>query len=429
MRWTKYLALAVLAASHAAAAAPTEADVADLRAIVARDASYSAEERAEAERLLDTLPALMKDEARFELQAARIIAIAGNGHTALFPAQWTNRYPRSPVRLGLFGDGLFVIAAPASQSHLVGSSVTAINGRPWRLVYDAFDSFQGGRQELRDQFVPYFMETPALLAAAGLGEDRNALRLTLEGSRKTHDVTVTPEMAPVQGEDEALLGTPLPRAARAALQGPAPLYLTKPDQYYVYERLPEQDAAYIRIDAIGGSGLEPFLTSTVDHLKTKPAANIILDLRFNMGGDLNRARAFAQALPALAADGKLYIITSGRSFSAAISTIGYARQAGPDKVVIVGEHAGDDLEFWAEGPRTVLPGLGATLLFATERHNYRTGCPEADCHGSIRDHPIRIQSIEPDIPAPLTFAAYRQGRDPAMEAIAADIRAGSSARR
>jgi hypothetical protein len=66
------------------------------------------------------------------------------------------------------------------------------------------------------------------------------------------------------------------------------------------------------------------------------------------------------------------------------------------------------------------------LLYATERHDYRTGCQEADCHGPIRTHPIRIMTLEPDIPAPLTFTAYREGRDPAMEAIAADIRRSAS---
>jgi hypothetical protein len=182
------------------------------------------------------------------------------------------------------------------------------------------------------------------------------------------------------------------------------------------------EAAYIRLDAIGGSGLGPFLASTLTDLQTKTQSNIILDLRFNMGGDLNQARDFAAALPALAKGGKLYVITSGRTFSAAISTIGYAKQAAPEKVLIVGEHPGDNLEFWAEGPRTSLPGLRATVLYATERHNYRTGCPEADCHGSIREHPIRIATLDPDLPASLTFAAYREGRDPAMEAIAADIR-------
>jgi hypothetical protein len=90
-------------------------------------------------------------------------------------------------------------------------------------------------------------------------------------------------------------------------------------------------------------------------------------------------------------------------------------------VRIVGEPLGDRLEFWAEGKLTPLPGLGARILNATERHNYQTGCPEADCHGSVRDNPIRVQSLQPDLPAPLRLEDYVAGRDPSMEAIAKDI--------
>ena len=63
-----------------------------------------------------------------------------------------------------------------------------------------------------------------------------------------------------------------------------------------------------------------------------------------------------------------------------------------------------------------LPGLGAMLLYATERHNYMTGCPEDDCHGSVRTHPIRVRSLRPDIPAALTWADFQAGRDPAVAA-------------
>ena len=69
-----------------------------------------------------------------------------------------------------------------------------------------------------------------------------------------------------------------------------------------------------------------------------------------------------------------------------------------------------------------LPGLGGLMLYATERHNYMTGCPEADCHASIRDHPIRVTSLQPDLAAPLRHADFRAGRDPAMDAIARDAR-------
>ena len=172
-----------------------------------------------------------------------------------------------------------------------------------------------------------------------------------------------------------------------------PLYLQDPDRP-LRLLFPEAiDGAYIQLKATVGPGFAPFLESTLAELRRRQPRNIVVDLRFNLGGDLTLARAFMQALPGLARGGNLYAITSGRTFSAAISSLGYLRQAAENRLTIVGEPIGDRLEFWAEGDIMQLPGLGAMLLYATERHNYMTGCPEPDCHAAIRDHPIRVISL------------------------------------
>ncbi len=347
--------------------------------------------------------------------------MADNGHSALLPPQWATRYPRSPIRLGLFADGLFVIAAPDEHAHLLRRRVAAINGAPWRTVRRAYTRYQGGEQAFRDQFVALFMETPALLAAAGLGRDPERLRLTLEGRRRPETVTVPARLAGAPGEAR-LIGTPMLLDAAAALAPSAlPLYLQQPDQPFQLAFPPGIDAAYVQLKTTRGPHIDAFLAATLAALREHRPRNIVVDLRFNLGGDLNVARDFMQALPGLAG-GRVYAITSGRTFSAAISSLGYLRQAAGERLTIVGEPIGDRLEFWAEGTFVTLPGLGALMLYANERHNYRTGCPEQDCHGAVRDHPIRVASLQPDIAAPLAFADFIAGRDPAMEAIARDAR-------
>lgn len=415
---TYKLAMAVLAAffaTGAIAGAPSLADIAAVGQFLDKDNSYSPAAKAEARQLASQLGQYLGDEPRFELEVVRIVALADNGHTAIFPPQWTLRYPRSPVRVGLFSDGLYVIAAPSEYAAALGKPVATINGQPWQQVRRAYSAFQGGAEQFKDQFFPIFAETPALLEAAGLGSDPSRLHLTLSDGQS---LSIAPVMAPLK---DTLAGNPMPRDATALVKGPLPLYLLHPDELYYFAELPEEDAAYIRIDGIYGKGLEAFLSQSLERLRAGKQRNIILDLRFDMGGDLNRARDFAKALPGLAKGGRIYVITSGRTFSAAISTTGYVKQADPAKVRIVGEPVGDRLEFWAEGDMIELPGLGAKILHATERHNYQTGCQEADCHEAIRQNPIRVASLQPDLPAPLTFDDYVAGRDPAMEAIAKDI--------
>jgi hypothetical protein len=424
MRPLKQILLALASISLLPAAAPGPEDVAAVRNYIARNRAYTPASRDEALRRLALLPGLTGDPARFELEVAHIAALADNGHSALLPPQWASRYKRSPVRLGLFADGLYVVATPPDRNRLVGRQVLRINGHDWREIRAAYARYQGGEASFRDQFVTLFMELPALLVAAGFGSDPDLVEYSLAPRRRgpPEQVLVAAALSPYPGE-AAFTGTPMLIEAAAMLPPAAlPLYLRDPGESFRLAFLPRIDAAFVQLKATGGLHIDAFLDNVLAELRARRPRNIIVDLRFNMGGNLNITRDFMQALPGLAEGGRVYAITSGRTFSAAISSLGYLRQAAGDRLVIVGEPIGDRLEFWAEGDIMRLPGLDALMLYATERHNYMTGCPEADCHASIRDHPIRVTGLQPDIATPLLYSDFRAGRDPAMEAIARDAR-------
>ena len=404
----------------AALAAPGSADVQAMRTYVERNRAYTPAERAEALRRVELLPGLFATPARFELEAAHIAALADNGHSVLLPPQWPSRYRRSPVHLGLFADGLFVVSAPADRRQLVGRRVLRIYGRDWHDIRAAYARYQGGLPGFRDQFVPLFMETPALLAAAGLGSDPDRLALALAAPGTPETVNVQAALTPYRDEAAFTGESPLIDGARLLPPASVPLYLQDPGPLFRLAFPAELDGAWIQLKAIRGLGIQQFFERTLVELRRRRPHNIVVDLRFNMGGDLNIARDFMQALPVIAS-GRVYAITSGRTFSAAISSLGYLKQAAGDRLTIVGEPIGDRLEFWAEGDIMMLPGLGAFVLYASERHNYMTGCPEPDCHAAIREHPIRVRSLQPDLPVSLTWADFSAGRDPAMAAILQNV--------
>ena len=165
-----------------------------------------------------------------------------------------------------------------------------------------------------------------------------------------------------------------------------------------------------------------FIATVATALHELKPRNLVLDLRQNGGGDLTRARDFAQSLPA-AVPGRLFVLTSPWTFSAAISTAAYLKQAAPERVSIVGEAVGDRLLFFAEGRPITLKHSGEVLLMATERHDYLDGCRAyTDCHAPVRQRPISVPSLAPDIAAPWTLEAYRAGVDPAMQVVAQALR-------
>ena len=402
-------------------------DMATVREFLDTDQSYSQEERAQAVAELKKLEARASDMslAAFQLAVAHIAALSGNGHTMLLPGVWPYQFNRTPLEYYAFAGGLFVVHAPPEMRELLGARVTAIEGRSVEELTEAFGRYFGARSGKRDEWVGFFLESPAILHAAGLAGSEDRLDVQFElANGSTITRTLPGALDPPKGEmfdflDSSRLVTLA--AENIAAPGSIPLYLGEPDRAFRMAPLPEIDAEYIQLrlnKSFYEQKIETFLASARTTLeKTKPR-NVVVDLRQDGGGDLNTTRAFMQALPSLvAADGRIFVLTSGRTFSAGIASAGYLEQAAPTRVTIVGEPVGDYLEFWAEGGLMQLPVSKAVLLPATERHNYTTGCPEPDCHIFISENPIRIRSLEPDIAAPLTYADYRAGRDPALAAV------------
>ncbi|MEJ0061511.1 MAG: hypothetical protein WDM79_18975 [Terricaulis sp.] len=147
-------------------------------------------------------------------------------------------------------------------------------------------------------------------------------------------------------------------------------------------------------------------------LQAQHPHNLVIDMRMNGGGDMTTTRAFMERLPSLV-PGRIFVLTSPWTFSAAIAATGYVKQAAPDRVTIVGEALGDRLVFFAEGRNVELPHSHVVLRYSTERHDFTTGCrPYTDCNAYIARYPLTVESLAPDIEAAWTIDAYAAGHDP-----------------
>lgn len=447
------------AAAQQPAQGPRAEALREVAAIVASDPSFDATERAAADALLEDVRGRMDamSDAAFELALAEIIARADNGHTQVLPASWQTRFQRLGVRFFLAGDGLHVMDAAPEWEALVGARVDAIEGRDLAALRETWSRYAPGVRGFRDESLPAFLESPALLHAAGIAAQPDAVVLTIDGGRRvevgTFEGWPSPEgiwaMLPAARQLEAAAAGRVasadmggvPGGAGSAGERPAgadpagvgtaatadlPLYLEEPEAYFRFVPLPEYDAVYLQfranVDFSGRSDMAAEASRAIERLRDLAPRYVIVDQRFNIGGDLNTTRALMQTIPEIVPEeGGIFAITSGRTFSAGIASLGYLVQAAGGRVTIVGEPVGDALEFWAEGGPAVLP-TGTAVLAATERHNYVTGCAEDDCHGSIRRHPIRVRSLEPDIRPTVTWADFVAGRDPYLDAVLDRIR-------
>ena len=417
---------ALLIALQAPPADPRAADLEVFeQRFLAVDRSYDAGERA---RAMEKFAALKREAARmsaarFELAIAAIVAVANNGHTNVGAAQWARRFNRIEPSLLLLDDGLR-IAASDDDATLNGALVTMIAGKSLDQLRAVWARYQPGVPGWRDQQIHHFLESPELLHAAGVAPDADGVEISVtraDGSRQTRRFAGTRDQAGPRFRNPRELEI-VPMGTNEA----RPLYLQEPAKAMRYVELPDLDAVYVQFRR-NFDPMDPNFRQSADalavRLKERRPRHVVVDQRFNSGGDLNNTRDLMKAIPGAIKDGgRIFVITSARTFSAGISSVGYLKQAGGDRVMIVGQPVGDLLDFWAEGTGLTLPNSGIRIGFATERHNYQTGCPEPECHGAIRRNPIAVGTLTPDLSPRFTWADFAAGRDPYLDAIVALIK-------
>ena len=161
--------------------------VADLRffraEFMTKDKSYSAESRQKAEARLAKLEteAATMSQVAFDLELARIVALADNGHTAYFSSSRAKKHNRVPIRFVPFGEEFFVLHTDNANRDLVGARVDAIDGRSIGQFVATARMLTGGTDAWRDRSVPYFLESP---------EEMHALHQSKEPSGASYRFTL-----------------------------------------------------------------------------------------------------------------------------------------------------------------------------------------------------------------------------------------------
>ncbi|MGI8706564.1 MAG: hypothetical protein ACR2JJ_12395 [Sphingomicrobium sp.] len=404
-------------------------DAAHFRSFSDLDRAYSPAARAKARRMAAELErdARQLTHEELVLRVAEIAALADNSHTAISQDALRKGTPRVPIRTMLFADGLFVLRASAGHEDLLGARIDTIEGRRIDSVYARLARYRGGLEAHRRLMLIPVLESPGLLNAAGLAPHPD--RLSISGvlaDGTPFERTIAAEQrdraAPVSNTIRLLFPSSRSKPMSSFLEPTAdlPIYLHSSTELFRLGELPS-DGFYIAMTHNAGSDNQPlkqFLSEALARVERDKPGFLVVDMRMNGGGDYTKSYDFARALPAAAAGAPIYVITSPWTFSAAITTLAALEDAGGDQVTIVGEPVGDRLDFWAEGGAMELPNSGIQTFYSAARHNYAGPCTDrATCFWLNELYPVRVSTLHPDIPAPLTFAAYRAGRDPAMEAI------------
>ncbi|MCD9028496.1 hypothetical protein LDO26_09785 [Luteimonas sp. BDR2-5] len=441
------LALIFAVAPASAPALASEPDALDRAAVLEdlqvvrtqylpREMAYAPATRALAEAQLDAL-----ERRAGELTAAQFLAglslvagLADNAHSTLRQRNGAWKLDaRLPLRLLWLPDALIVARAHGEHADLAGARVLKVEGRSTEALYAGAKALLGGNDAYRRQALPDHIELAGILHALQLAESPDRLALTLRlADGRTVERSVPMVAASTLGAvaDYDRLWSPEPLAgedgwATALDAGAIPLYLREADLPFRAVPLPELRAHYLQFRSnsdMDGHPIADFLKDAGEAIASARPTHLVVDLRFNTGGNLGLTLDFMRGLADMV-PGRTWLLVGPYTFSAGIISAAAIKQGG-DRVTIVGDGLGDRLHFWSEGARIELPNSGYAFRYTDGQFNLAEGCTgEPACFDDL--HPVNVNRVplEPDIRAPLTVEAYLAGRDPAMEAVREAIQA------
>jgi hypothetical protein len=151
--------------------------------------------------------------------------------------------------------------------------------------------------------------------------------------------------------------------------------------------------------------------------------DVVVDLRYNGGGNMFNVIAFSKELAQLVRDpGHVYIIEGRATFSAAIAFAAMLKRDSGGKAILVGEEPSDNPWFWSEGGTIQAPSSKLPLRYTDGYHDWAHGCTDLSrCYWPVVFHGAAVGRLSPDIPVEVRFSDYAAGRDPALAAIEQDI--------
>ena len=349
------------------------------------------------------IPTLQRNEIIVGMM--RIAAMVGDGHTRVDPRKDIRfGFPSLPLKLYLFDDGLFVRAAAPQHAQLVGAKIEAINGVPVAAAIDRVSEIIPRDNEMAIKLMaPILLDMPDVLHALKLSPTSKAATFTLRKDGRVSTVTIPAGAIDPPWPPDTDASFMTPDGWVDACKTAKPVWLQAPLDYHRVIPLSDRNALYTQLNMaadVKGESLGQFGERIRKQAEATNPRALIVDLRLNYGGNMDlRSRYVRELIKAEDDDTRLFVLSARGSFSATEAILVDLRRL--TNAVFVGEPASSKPNSYGDGYRTYMPNSGIAVQTSIYWHQL-AGQSKAQWTGV-------------DIAAPLTFADYVAGGDPALE--------------
>ncbi len=364
------------------------------------------------ETIVDRVPLLSDHQVILEL--ARVLRALNDGHARIRPPDDRADLQRAlPLSLFLFEEGLFVVATTPNHADLLGAQLLQIGDHDIDHVLDAFDPLIARDNDNAQWFkacLPDWLIQTSALHALGLIAHPDQVPLTIRAlDGETRAVTLAPDpewpARKIRNEPPFSAGWV---SFHESLDSPVPHYLRNTGLPFWFDYLRDEGIVYVQFNSVGDTAtetLDAFGKRLYTFVDANPVDRLVLDMRWNGGGNTLQEWPFLRQIIAnhkTNQRGSLFVIIGRGTFSAAQNGINFLDTH--SNATFVGEPTGSSPAFIGETHPFTLP-------------HSRVEMNVSDLHWVGTWPGDSRKWIPPTIYTPPTFAAYRENRDPALDAI------------
>ncbi len=338
------------------------------------------------------------------LKMQQVIARLGDSHTNIGWQDYIDYKRKLPLELYWFKDGIYVIKTVSDNQDLLGKRITKINQTPINEVIDSLSTLI-----VKDNSSIIKSKIPDLLTKIQLLEYFNFItndNVTIETEDQSGK-TLSYKIQPSEMNNSNII----------KIEADTIPFTAKQDQYFIDKYFETKGIYYIQYNICFSRELPPPNINKVDInqlpsfsefaervnkiINEKPIKKLIIDLRYNGGGNSYQGTKFVEFLSKIEKinqKGILYVIIGRRTFSSAIiNTMDFKRYT---KATTIGEETGGKPNHFGEVRTFKLPNSKIKVYYSTK---------------FIRRADKDVNTINPDIKIEASFNDYQAGIDPVYE--------------
>jgi len=326
-----------------------------------------------------------------------------DGHTTAIPFEFAGGVPEPlqggpfgqqlPWRVRTFHDGFFVAEARDEARPLLGARIVRVNGVSDVEIMRRLWAIWPGNEPWAQHWSWTLFNNAALLQGLGVAEVREPVRVEAVLDGRPVTATLRPR------RDGAKDLEPFPRR-----QFEREVWAARYKRGNYVHPLPQSRTLYVSIDDmadVAGRTFEALTREAFAAMERPGLQRVVIDLRRNRGGNNFLPEALRKHLgrSRFNRPGGLYVLTGPATFSAAQNMAN--RLERETWAVFIGEPTGGAPNHYGDAEMFRGEATGVRAIVST--------LPWFDSYPSDER-----AYIMPDLPQPMTFAAWRDGRDTAL---------------